>query len=236
MSHGTPVFIICSPRPRVGKTLLARVLAEFLRTEERGLAAFDANPDEHPLLGCLPAYTAAASLSDIRGEMALFDELIIPDGVPKLVDLGDAAFDRFFSVMQEIGFMREAQRRSIMPVALFLADPENRTRRGYAMLLDRLPELALVPVFNEMISTYVPFRHHFPRTRKGGSPMAMPMISPVVREVMERPGYCFAAFSESPGAMSTELYRWTRRMFLQFRELELHLLLEQLKPSLQAAR
>ena len=29
MRH-TPVYIICSPRPQVGKTLLARLLSEFL--------------------------------------------------------------------------------------------------------------------------------------------------------------------------------------------------------------
>jgi hypothetical protein len=26
----TPVYIICSPRPQVGKTLVARLLSEFL--------------------------------------------------------------------------------------------------------------------------------------------------------------------------------------------------------------
>ena len=31
----TPVYIICSPRPLVGKTLIARLLSEFLLLKER---------------------------------------------------------------------------------------------------------------------------------------------------------------------------------------------------------
>ena len=41
--HTTPVYIICSPRPLVGKTLIARQLSEFLLLKNGAVAAFDIN-------------------------------------------------------------------------------------------------------------------------------------------------------------------------------------------------
>ena len=46
----TPVFIICSPRPLVGKTLTARLLCEFLLLKHSTVAAFDINLKEPSLL------------------------------------------------------------------------------------------------------------------------------------------------------------------------------------------
>ena len=83
MARRTPVFIACSPRPRVGKTLLARLLTEFYRAEGRPVAAFDVNPNEFMLVDYLPRYTAVASIGDTLGQMALFDELITPDEPPR---------------------------------------------------------------------------------------------------------------------------------------------------------
>ena len=60
MERRTPIFIIASPRPRVGKTLLARTLAEFFRSEDRPVSAFDCNPGEFALVDYLPGYTAVA--------------------------------------------------------------------------------------------------------------------------------------------------------------------------------
>ena len=56
--------------------------------------------------------------------------------------------------------------------------------------------------------------------------------SGVVRQVTERPGFSFASYSFNATDTTTELYGWTKRVFLEFRDLELRLLLEELKPSL----
>src|SRR5262249_23030323 len=87
MQNRTPVFIVTSSRPRVGKTLIARALTEFFLAQRRPVAAFDVNPDEFKLIDYLPAHTAAASINDTRGEMALFDQLVMNDQAPKVVDL-----------------------------------------------------------------------------------------------------------------------------------------------------
>ena len=62
----TPVYIICSPRPLVGKTLLARLLSEFLLLKNGSVASFDINLKEPSLLEYLPRLTETA---DVDGHL-----------------------------------------------------------------------------------------------------------------------------------------------------------------------
>ena len=87
MNH-TPVYIICSPRPLVGKTLTARLLSEFLLLKNGTVTSFDINLKEPSLLDYLPKITETADVDNTYGKMQLMDRLIIDDGVPKVIDLG----------------------------------------------------------------------------------------------------------------------------------------------------
>ena len=107
MRH-TPVYIICSPRPLVGKTLIARLLSEFLLLKNGAVTAFDINLKEPSLLEYLPDITETAEVDNTFGKMALMDRLIVDDGVAKVIDLGFHAFDEFFKMSEEIGFVKEA--------------------------------------------------------------------------------------------------------------------------------
>src|SRR6476619_7537856 len=118
----TPVYIICSPRPQVGKTLVARLLSEFLLLKNGAVNAFDVNLKEPSLLDYLPKITETADVIDTFGKMQLMDRLIVNDGVAKVIDLGFHAFDEFFKMCDEIGLMKEAVRRSVAPVILFVPD------------------------------------------------------------------------------------------------------------------
>src|SRR5438105_3498898 len=132
--RSTPVYIICSPRPLVGKTLIARLLSEFLLLKNGAVAAFDVNLKEPSLLEYLPGITETAQVDDTFGKMALMDRLIVDDGISKVIDLGFHAFDEFFKMSEEIGFMKEAARRRVAPVILFIADTDRLSARGYPVL------------------------------------------------------------------------------------------------------
>ena len=62
--------------------------------------------------------------------MRLFDRLILADGVAKVVDVGHLSFPRFFSVMDEIGFAEEAQRRALEVIVLYAADAASHVGEG----------------------------------------------------------------------------------------------------------
>jgi hypothetical protein len=233
MQRRTPIFIVTSSRPRVGKTLVARALVEYFPAQNRPVQAFDVNPDELSLVEHLPGYTAAASLDDTRGEMALFDQLVLQDQVPKVLDLGHLLFNRFFTVMEQIDFAAEMRRRAIAPMVLFVADPHERARQGYAMLKDRFPDLPLVPVLNEFVQRVGAYRANFPATRRGGEPITIPALTPVVRSVVDRKNFSFVSFVQKSGDTTTELFEWMRDVFIAFRELEVRLLLGEIKPKLK---
>src|SRR5258705_5122549 len=149
--HQTPVYIICSSRPLVGKTLMARLLSEFLLLKNGTVAAFDINLKEPALLDYLPGITETAEVDDTFGKMALMDRLIVNDTLAKVIDLGFHAFDEFFKMSEQIGFMKEAARRGVAPVILFVADADRASARGHAMLQQQIPPKALVTVDNEFV-------------------------------------------------------------------------------------
>jgi hypothetical protein len=233
MNRRTPIFIICSSRPRVGKTLLARMMVEYFRSEERPVAAYDVNPDDYALVDYLPGYTAVASVADTRDQITLFDQVLAPDRRPKVLDVGHTSFDRFFTVIQEIGFAEEARRRGSTPVVLFLGDADRRSRQGYATLWDRFPDLPIVPVINEVLPQSIRFRDDFPSAPGGDPQITIPALSAVIKGVIERPSFSFSALAATAADTTTELYGWTRKVFLEFRELELRLVLAELRPALR---
>src|SRR3954466_16247097 len=137
------VYIICSSRPLVGKKLLARLLSEFLLLEDPAVSSFDINLKEPSLLEYLPRLTEPHVVIDTYGKMQLMDRLIVHDGVAKVVDLGFHAFDEFFKMTHQIGFLKEALRRDVAPIVLFVADTDRGSARAYSTLREQIPLKAL---------------------------------------------------------------------------------------------
>jgi hypothetical protein len=132
----TPLYVVCSPCRRVGKTLVSRLLAEFYVVNDRPVAAFDLADEGPQLADYLPGTTTIADIGDTRGQMAFFDRLIADDVGAKIIDLSHRVFKNFFTVVQEIRFFEEARHRSIEPLILFVVeqDPKSATKAmsGYA--------------------------------------------------------------------------------------------------------
>jgi hypothetical protein len=232
------VFIVASPRPQVGKTFIARLVTDFLRLDRNDPVAFDLNPSGDALIDYLPRLAIAADIGVVKGQMALFDRLILADGIAKVVDVGSASFECFFAIMEEISFIKEAARRAIEPVILYIADPHPVTVNTYADLQRRLPGTVLVPVFNEAILKGRRIRAQFPFTRTATVPLQIPALAPLLKAQLDGSRYSFVDVHDHPPTaipigLASELRAWTRRAFLEFRELELRLMLEQLRASLR---
>src|SRR5258708_29287646 len=153
----TPVYIICSPRPLVGKTLIARLLSEFLLLKNGTVVAFGINLKEPSLLEYLPGTTETAEVDDTFGKMTLMDRLIVNDDIAKVIDLGFHAFDEFFKMSDEIGFMKEAARRGVAPVILFVADTDRLSARGHVMLEQQIARSEERRVGKECRSRWSPY-------------------------------------------------------------------------------
>ena len=216
----TPVYIVCSPRPLVGKTLIARQLSEFLKLKNGDVAAFDINLKEPSLLEYLPDLTETAEVEDTYGKMTLMDRIIVNDGIAKVIDLGFHAFDEFFKMSDEIGFMKEAARRGVTPVILFVADTDRVSARGYATLHEQIPRNALVVVDNEFV-----VRGELPEAMTQGRILRIAALPTFLKTYVDRLTFSFTGYLRSERDSSTELHQWIRRNYLSFRELELSLIL-----------
>jgi hypothetical protein len=84
-------------------------------------------------------------------------------------------------------------------------------------------------LFNEHLPHLAAYRDRFPPTRLGGDPVRVPTLTPVVRSVVDRPGFSFLAYAVKTADPTAELYEWMRRLFISFRELEVLLLLGELR-------
>jgi hypothetical protein len=217
----TPVYIICSPRPLVGKTLVARLLSEFLLLKNGSVVAFDVNLKEPSLVEYLPKITETAEVDDTFGKMALMDRLIIPDGIAKVIDLGFHVFDEFFEMTEEIGFMKEAVRRDVAPVILFVGDTDRVSARSYPVLQRQIPPTALVTVDNEYV-----VRGELPPAFARGKMLRIAALPNFLRTYVDRLSFSFSDYLRHEKDSSTELHQWIRRNYLSFRELELSLILQ----------
>jgi hypothetical protein len=231
MPQRTPLYIVASQHPRAGKTLIARLLIEYLRSNGRALVGYDLDPREPTLAPYFPGVVWTVDIADTPGQMALFDRLLADHWRTTVIDLGYGLFDQFFAVMAEIGFAHEARQRSLEPIVLFVTDPAPTTARSYADLARRLPETVFVPVHNEATS-FMFTAEDFPPTRPECGVIRIPRLSPIVRGVIDRPGFSFAAYMANQPGGPTEVHSWIRTIFAEFRDLELRLMLSALHFSL----
>ena len=228
------VTVVASPRPRVGKTLLARLLVDFHLHEGNPVSGFDLNAGEETLAQFLPAHAAPAAIGDIKGQMALFDRLIADDGVAKVVDLGHQSFAPFFALANQIGFVEEANRQGIAIAILFVLTPDASSIEAYGSLDKRFPAALLSPVHNEILGP----AHHRAKYPIGprGLMLRIPLLAPVLRKYAEQPPFSFAdsdAVSDIRADLQIELEHWLRRVHIEFRELALRTLLADLRSSIR---
>jgi Mrp family chromosome partitioning ATPase len=236
MSFRHSVTIVASPRSRVGKTLLARLLTDFHAQEGREVAAFDLNSGGGTLAAFAPERTTISEITSIKGQIALFDRLIADDGVTKVVDLGHESFAGFFALASQIGFVEEAHRRAIAPAVLFVVTPDATAVEAFRSLRARFPQATLTPVHNEIFGT-AQHRDKYQLTGHGETMVHLPLLAPGVRKYIDTPPFSFAdaalaANVTIPLAVQSELQSWLRRVWREFRELDLRLLLADLQSSI----
>jgi hypothetical protein len=217
----TPVYIICSARPQTGKTLFARLLSEFLLLKNGAVTAFDINLKEPSLLDYLPDITETAEIENTYGKMQLMDRLIVDDRIAKVIDLGFHAFDEFFKMTEEIGFLKEAVRRNVAPVILYMPGPDRVSARGHDMLRRQVPPSKLIVIDNEFV-----VRGEMPAGLTQGRTLYLAALPTFLKTYIDRPNFSFTDYLRQEKDSSTELHEWIRSNYLGLRELDQDLTLQ----------
>jgi hypothetical protein len=236
MSLRNVITVVTSTRPHSGRTFIARLLADFYMQDARKVAAFDLNGGDTALSDYLPAVAAPADISEIYGEMALFDRLAANDGTQKVIDLGLAAMKPFFTVMQDIDLAGEMRRIGTATIVLFIATPDDAAAETFAALRRDIPAAALIPVHNAWLGESQ-YRDRFAAPGPGAVPLHIPVLTPGLRRLTETKPFSFndrpdnAIVGAGIGPRN-DFERWLRRVYVEFREMELRVLLNELQGSL----
>ncbi|WP_027524781.1 hypothetical protein [Bradyrhizobium sp. Ec3.3] len=212
----TPVYIICSASPQVGKTLIARLLSEFLLLKNGTVLSFDLNLKEPSLLDYLPTVTETADVMDTYGKMQLVDRLILNDSVAKVIDLGFHAFDEFFKMCDEIDFLSEAILHHVVPIVLFMPDIDRVSARAHEMLRRLVPPQILITVHNEFV-----VRGELFDNMKRGRVLRFAALPAFLNAFICRLGLSFTGYLRHEKDSSSELHQWIRQNYTSFRDLEL---------------
>ena len=222
----TPLYVVCSPCRCVGKTLIARLLTEFHILEDREVAAFDLADEGPQLADYLPKCTTLVDISNIRGQMNFFEQLISENAGAKIIDLSHRMFMKFFTIVSEIDFFEEARRRSIEPLILFVVAPDPKSSETYATLWHRFKAASLLPVRNQCQTAFISTLDAPPTTSP--TSLEIPLLGFSLRALIDRQSFLFSNFWQAtpaalPGTSDDELRDWVEFIFLQFRDLEISL-------------
>jgi len=240
-SGPAPIYIVCSPNRQVGKTMLARLLAEHYMADSRVFAAYDLSDEAPGLADFLTHYVSIPNIRDMRSQVRFFDGLIEADNVPKIIDVSHREFANFFTIVDKIELLEEARRRAIEPLILFLIDPSPVAAKAYGLLRRRFAGISLLPVRNLTVAKGLPYCASFPHASKLVVSLEMAVLGHAARALVEREKFSFLnlskqtpPYSDMSARTRAELDAWFRRARSQFREIELSLIRERILTALQS--
>jgi len=114
--------------------------------------------------------------------------------------------------------------------------PDRTSIEAYRNLRLRFPQVTLAPVHNDMFG---PTQHRdMYALTKNDVVIRLPVLAPALRKFVETPPFSFtddemAPASALPPDVQSEVAHWLRRMYLEFRELDLRILLADLQSSIR---
>lgn len=228
MKASTPVFIVCSPAGRVGKSLVAQLLGDYFLVSKRSFRGFDTDPHESVFGARFPRDCIVCDLATVSGQMALFDSVLVNDEVPKIIDLWHRSMDSFFALVDNTGFLAEAASIAVEPIFFFIADASTRSLDAAIRLSERYPDLQMISVENAGAAPAS--REQLARYPASGI-FKIGALDPVLRHAIEDPNFSLSRFLLAPPASMSIVLRsglrdWLARVFSQLRSFELRLTLE----------
>ena len=150
------IAIVCSDRHRNGKTLLSRVLVDFLLLEGRDPFVLDLDFQEGTLRDFFPGRTALVDFSVIAGRMKVFDTILASPGRDYVIDLPGQQLKRFCDAVADLQFRPAARTAGFSFVTMFIVDEDEDSLKAAADAEESLTPDLFVPVVNRFVGSALP--------------------------------------------------------------------------------
>ena len=201
------IALICSDRHRNGKTLLSRVLVDFLLLDGRDLFCLDLSAPEGALRAYFPGRTALVDFAHVQGQMKVFDTILASPGRDYVIDLPSGELARFCAAVNDLDFRDAAHKAGFRIVVLFVIDAEDDSLRAAVATEDVLQPDLFIPVVNEFVGSALP----------GDGPglvLTMPRLDPDVLPIISYRRFSFRHFLLGEEANVPVRLRGSLRHFL----------------------
>jgi hypothetical protein len=193
--------IVASLHARTGKTLLARVLADYFILSGRPPLLFDTDVAECRLSAAFPHATMVVDPANVPDQMTLFDTLALAAPEARVVDVSHQAYRKFFRVMHDIRFVSEARERNVEPVIFYIADRNADSYEEAVQLSERSGGCTLVAVENALLGMPPePVRNSsaYQTFASRELHMVMPVLDPAAALALAEPAFSLSAFMRAP--------------------------------------
>lgn len=196
-------YIVASLHGRSGKTLLARLIADYLILNGETPELFDTDAIERKLSTCFPANTVVIDLDKVTNQMQLFDTLVSEATSPRIVDVTHRSFPKFFKLMEEIGYVAEARGRGNEPVIFYMLDREAESYEHGLALRDHFKDCSFIVVENEANGRpdrALQLNVNYMTLMRNDLQMPLPALDPMFASVIEDPFLSLSGFMQDPPA------------------------------------
>lgn len=156
MAAPPTVFIVCSDQARNGKTLLARVLVDFLLLEGRDPFCFDLGHPEPSLRLFFPGRTGYVDFAQEEGQKQVFDTLLTRAGRDYVIDLPAQHLALFCEQASARNFQTQAEEKGFRTAVLYVVDREERSLQTAVAVEEVLLPDIFVPVANRLVGSALP--------------------------------------------------------------------------------
>ncbi len=218
MAAAPKIFIICSDRHRNGKTLLARVLVDYLLLEGKDPFVIDAGFPEGPLRASFPGRTALVDFSQVQGQMKLFDTIMGSPGRDYVIDLPAPQTEKFFEAFRQLDFYNEAAKAGFQLVVLFIVDKDLASLKAADGVHQLVNPAMFIPVRNAFVGSAL--AHH-----ENALTIDMPILDREVMNLIEVKRFSLRNFilgeeANMPAQFSRKLKIFLLEMMTALRDIE----------------
>ena len=231
MTRRTLVFFVCSPHSRTGVTTAARLLTDYYLSRNVRVEGFDTDSREPLYALFFPEITRVVNLDEVKGQISLFDRLLVADERPKIVDVWHRSYERLFATIAEIGFLEEARKLGVEPVVLFQTDATESAANSALVLKTTWPDLTMSVIHNRSASPLgrnsLTILARYPASGK----FVIPRLEAPIAQALDDVDLSLSRLiKEPPSGMSVvvraALKAWLLPIFTQFQSFELRLELQ----------
>ena len=224
-------IVVASVRPRNGKTLLARALADYFIASGAGVELFETEMAAPRLSAHFPDRTTVADLDKVLDQMMLFDRLAMPLAQVRVVDVAARSFAKFFALLRETDYVIEARARRIETVIFYIPERDTESYEQGRRLRERFPDCTFVVAENEAVGEvdrYARINDAYWALKKHDLRLIIPRLDQLFSLALDDTQLSLAEFTHAPPAQRSAAHlsfaflspharagiqRWTRTMF-----------------------